>query len=66
MKWIYQICNVNKPNSKDNTSVFNIFEAKDYRSNMRLSITRFSEQIDLLQTMEWKYEKYLNIVFDQP
>ena len=50
-KWIYKILNVDKPNSKDNTCVFNMFEAKDYRCNSRFASTRFIDKIDLLHTI---------------
>ena len=42
-KMSFQICNVSNPNSKNNTVVFSIFEA------------RFKEQVDELQTMEWEW-----------
>lgn len=50
----YEIVNVDKPNSKDNTVVFSIFEAKDYRSNLKIGLLRFKSQIDRLQEMEWR------------
>ena len=49
-----QITNVSHPNSTDNTVVFSIFEAKDYRSNLNIGLTRFREQINALQTMKWR------------
>ena len=51
----YQICNTIHPNSKDNTVVFSIFEAKDYRSNLKLALSRFMPQIDELQVTKWEY-----------
>lgn len=54
-KWVYQICNVAHSNSNENTVVFNLFEAKDHRSNLKLTFFRFIEQVDRLQSMEWKY-----------
>ena len=53
-KLSYQITNVSHPNSTDNTVVFSIFEAKDYRSNVKIGLTRFQEQINALQTMKWR------------
>ena len=53
-KTCYQICNTNKPNNKDNTVVFSLFEAKDKRSNLKTGLSRFKEQIDELQTMSWE------------
>ena len=53
-KMSYQICNTDKPNSKDNTVVFSLFEAKDYRSNLKLALTRFTQQVDALQLMQFQ------------
>ena len=53
-KMSYQIANVHNPNSTDNTIVFSIFEAKDYRSNIKIALTRFREQVKALQSMTWK------------
>ena len=33
-KSCFQVCNTAHPNSKENTVVFSLFEAKDYRSNL--------------------------------
>lgn len=63
-KMVYQICNVEKPNSKTNTTAFNVFEAKDYRSNLRLTSLRFIDQVDLLQSMEWRY--YIRLYYEAP
>ena len=35
------------------TFIFSIFEAKDYRSNIKIGLTRFRAQINALQTMKW-------------
>ena len=51
-KLSYQIANVSHSNSTDNT-VYSIFEAKDHRSNVKIGLTRFREQINALQTMKW-------------
>ena len=53
-KTSYQIANVANPNSKDNTLVFSLFEAKDYRINMKTGLSRFAQQIDELQNMMWR------------
>jgi len=50
----YQIVNKENPNSKDNTVVFSLFEAKDLRTNLRTGLERFKSQIDQLQLMEWR------------
>ena len=54
-KMSYQLCNTNNPNSKENTVVFNIFEAKDRRSNLKMALSRNKEQIKQLQNMTWQY-----------
>ena len=54
-KMSYQIANVANPNSKDNTTVFSLFEAKDYRINLKSGLTRFSDQIKELQLIKWRY-----------
>ena len=51
----YQITNVSHPNSTDNTVVFSIFEDEDYKSNIKIGLTRFWEQINALQTMKWQW-----------
>lgn len=52
-KACFQVCNTASPNSKDNTVVFSIFEAKDYRPNLKTALGVFKEQIDELQQMKW-------------
>ena len=49
-KMSYQIANVVNPN----TIVFSLFEAKDYRINMKTGLSRFAQQIDELQSMMWR------------
>ena len=51
-KACYEICNTEKPNSKDNTIVYSLFEAKDYRSNLRAGLARFTSQVDELQNLK--------------
>ena len=53
-KMSYQIANVENSNSKDNTRIFSLFEAKDYRSNLKTGLSRFAWQIDELQSMMWR------------
>ena len=53
-KACFQVCNVEKPNSKDNTVVFSLFEAKDYRQNLKNGLGIFKKQIDELQKMQWR------------
>ena len=53
-KMSYQVCNVEKPNSKRNTVVFSICEAKDRRPNLNVALHRFKNQIDDLQAATWE------------
>ena len=43
-----------KPNSKENTVVFSMFEAKDTKTNLKVGLTRYKEQVDTLQSMQWQ------------
>lgn len=53
-KACYEICNIPRPNSKDNTVIFSLFEAKDYRTNLRAGLLKFQEEVDNLQTSRWQ------------
>ena len=48
-----QICNTKNPNSKENTSVVCIFEAKDTKQNLRIALTQYKDQIAELQQKTW-------------
>ena len=48
-KMSLQVANVENPNRKDNTVVFSIFEAKDYRVNIKLLLEQSKTQIKELQ-----------------
>ena len=56
-KMSLQILNTKSPNSKMNTILFTIFEAKDYRVNLTVALTRYVEQVDELQGSQWRYIK---------
>ena len=53
-KMSFQVANVVNPNRKDNIVVFSIFEAKDYRANIKLALERFKIQIKELQESTWQ------------
>ena len=53
-KMSFQVASVVNRNRKDNTIVFRIFEAKDYRVNINLALERFKIQIKELQESTWK------------
>ncbi|XP_065663349.1 uncharacterized protein LOC136085802 isoform X2 [Hydra vulgaris] len=62
-KMTYQVANTLNPNSKDNTIVFSIFEAKDYRINVKVAMSRFEKQIEDLQEMKYKDNNIRVFVF---
>ncbi|XP_065654588.1 uncharacterized protein LOC124812501 [Hydra vulgaris] len=62
-KMSYQVANVATPNSKNNTAVFNIFEAKDYRANLKISLSRHIDEIRQLQAMKWREKCLLVFIF---
>ena len=53
-KLSYQIANVFYSNSTDSSVVFSISEAKDYRSIVKIGLSRLREQINTLQTIKWR------------
>ena len=48
-KYIYQIANLEKPNSVKTSIVINTFEAKDIRSNLELASIQLSKDVSSLQ-----------------
>ncbi|XP_065681190.1 uncharacterized protein LOC124817533 [Hydra vulgaris] len=62
-KMTYQVANTLNPNSKDNTIVFCIFEAKDFRINIKVAMSRFEKQIEDLQKMNYKDNSIRVFVF---
>ena len=63
-KMSHQIANVKNPNSKSNTTVFSLFEAKDRRCNLKVGVTRFTQQVDTLQTMKWELVSFTFLCLD--
>ena len=55
MKTVFQICNVLKPNSVENTCVFSVFEATDSPLNLHIALDRYADQIHQLQSTSWRY-----------
>ncbi|XP_078679596.1 uncharacterized protein LOC144915234 [Branchiostoma floridae x Branchiostoma belcheri] len=53
-KMAFQIMNKVSPNSKKNTNVFCIFNAKDSRENLTLATGRYAQEIQDLQALKWK------------
>ena len=54
LKASFQLCNVESPNSVQNTCVFAVFEARDSSTNLHIALDRYKNQISNLQTMQWK------------
>ena len=54
MKFCLEVANVKCPNSKDNTTICGMFDAKDSRGNLRIGLSHFSPQIDELQKSSWR------------
>lgn len=53
-KMAVQIVNVSYPNAPNNTCVFCIFEGPDSVTNLTVMAHRFQEQVDTLETKQWK------------
>ena len=62
-KMTYQIVNVDKPNSKENTMVFCMFEAKDYRTNLEVALSMYKKEIFDLQQLKWKSRRIEVLIF---
>ncbi len=52
-KMACQIVNIENVNSKDNTVVFQIFEAKDYHDNLKTALLPYKEQVNELSEISW-------------
>lgn len=55
-KMNFQLVNVERPNSKNNTCVFMMFMASDSVTNLHTGLDRYREQIAELQTLKWRYK----------
>ena len=53
-KQSFQVCNVESPNSVLNTTVFNIFEAKDTKPNLKTALLQYQADIHELQNETWR------------
>ncbi|XP_035680009.1 uncharacterized protein LOC118418271 [Branchiostoma floridae] len=53
-KLTFQLLNRDHPNSRQNTAVFSIFEAKDSRENLMLAIGRYAQELGDLQGSKWR------------
>ena len=62
-KLCLQICNVRKPNAKQNTFVIACMPAKDVHENLATLATIYKEQIKTLQNERWKKKKIKLFMF---
>ena len=51
----FQICNVDHPNSTENTCAFCVFEAPDNATNLKIGLERFQDEVDSLPSKTWRY-----------
>nr|XP_047129350.1 uncharacterized protein LOC124809337 [Hydra vulgaris] len=63
LKMCYQLANVVNPNSKNNTTIFNIFKAKDYRANLKIELSRHTDKIRQIQSMKWREKNFRVFIF---
>ena len=54
MKTSFQISNLPRPNSVENTCVFSIFGASDSPLNLHVALDRYTDQIHQLQSTLWR------------
>lgn len=58
MKMEFQIANVPKPNSPQNTVVFVLFEGKDTRNNLATILQGYKDQVEYLESTGWRYVNF--------
>ena len=51
----FQVCNTKNPNSKENTIVFNFFQAKDKKANLKTALLQYKTEMQDLQLSQWRY-----------
>ncbi|XP_078699179.1 uncharacterized protein LOC144926373 [Branchiostoma floridae x Branchiostoma belcheri] len=52
-KMTFQVLNKDRPNSRSNTNVFCVFNAKDTRENLHLATSRYAAELKTLQESKW-------------
>ena len=50
----FQIANLDKPNSKTNTVVFSMFNAKDSWANLKTALLQYKHQVNILKETTWR------------
>ena len=61
-KTSFQIFNVPRPNSVQNTCVFAVFEANNTPTNLHVALDRFKSQITSLQSTVWRYKCIVKMI----
>jgi len=59
MKMEFQIANVPKSNSPQNTVVFALFEGKDTRNNLATILDAYREQVKDLNSTTWRNVRFI-------
>ena len=62
-KMSFQIGNVYSPNKPQNTVIFSIMEAKDYKSNLHLCLERFKAHISKFNKIRWQQKTFRIFLF---
>ena len=62
-KMSFQVANVHNPNKPENSVIFSVMEAKDYKSNLRLCLERFRRQIEQFKKVTWQGRKFVVFFF---
>ena len=58
-KMSFQVANVHNPNKPENSVIFSVMEAKDYKSNLQLCLERFRRQIEQFKKVTWQGRKFV-------
>ena len=59
----FQVGNVFNPNKPQNTVIFSILEAKDYKTNLLLSLERFKTHVLQFSKMKWQGKDFRLFLF---
>ena len=62
-KMEFQVGNVEKPNKPENTVIFSIAEAKDYKVNIALCVERVKAQIEYFKEVKWQDKEFRVFLF---
>ena len=60
MKMCFQHLNVTNPNAPENTCVFSMFEASDSYTNLKIALSRHTDEINGLENCTWRYKRHVN------